>query len=484
MDEKIILEIINKSQKPEKLGEVVRLGDGAITLSGVKNAGYNQFVEVLSETGELIKVLILEITENLCKGMVLGQFEKIAVGDVVVTKPESLSILVDNNILGKLVGPMAEGQKGELVMLESIAAGVSERQDVSRSLFTGITAIDALIPIGKGQRELIIGDRKTGKTAIAVDTIINQKGKNVTCVYVAIGQKATQIATVRQKLIDADAMDFTVIVEASASKSAAELYIAPFTGCAIAEYFAIKGQDVLIVYDDLTRHANAYREISLLLGRSPGREAYPGNIFYLHSRLLERALQYNADNKGGSITALPIIETQAGDVSAYIPTNVISITDGQIYLDNDMFNSGQKPAINVGSSVSRVGGSAQIKAIKQVAGSLKLDLAQFRELQAFAQFGSDLDSATLASLEKGAVIQNLLNQKEGETISVTSQVIMIYAAINSLLPKDVDINQWRRNLNEENIEDIVAKIENGAKVEDKLETEIKNVIAKVNQWQT
>lgn len=484
MDEKIILDIVNKSQNPENLGVVVKLGDGAITLSGVENAGYNQFVKVQSESGELIKVLILDITENLCKGMVLGQFEKIAVGDLVVTKPENLTVNVDKNILGKLVGPMAEGQNGEKMLLETIAVGVSERQDVSRSLFTGITAIDALIPVGKGQRELIIGDRKTGKTAIAVDTIINQKGKNVICVYVAIGQKATQIAKVKQKLIGSEAMEFTVIVEASASKSAAELYICPFTGSSIAEYFAMRGQDVLIVYDDLTRHANAYREISLLLGRSPGREAYPGDIFYLHSRLLERALQYNQENKGGSITALPIIETQAGDVSAYIPTNVISITDGQIYLDKDLFNAGQKPAINVGSSVSRVGGSAQIKAIKQVAGSLKLDLAQFRELQAFAQFGSDLDSATTASLKKGSIIQNLLNQKEGETISVTNQVIMIYAAINSLLPENINIDQWRKNLTEENIVEIISQIENGSKIEGKLENEIRNVIAKVNQWQT
>lgn len=484
MDEKIILDIVNKLENTQFLGEVIRLGDGAITLSGVKDAGYNQFVEVLSQSGKLIKVLILDITQDLCKGMVLGPFEEIAVGDKVVTKPENLVINVDRNILGKLVLPMAEDQTGEKVLLETIAAGVSERQDVSRSLFTGITAIDALIPVGKGQRELIIGDRKTGKTAIAVDTIINQKNKNVICIYVAIGQKATQIATVRQKLIDADAMDYTVIVEASASRSAAELYIAPFTGCAIAEYFAVKGEDVLIVYDDLTRHANAYREISLLLGRSPGREAYPGDIFYLHSRLLERALQYNQENKGGSITALPIIETQAGDVSAYIPTNVISITDGQIYLDKDLFNAGQKPAINVGSSVSRVGGSAQVKAIKQVSGSLKLDLAQFRELQAFAQFGSDLDASTLASLKKGTIIQNLLNQKEGETISISNQVIMIYAAINSLLPDEINIDQWRKNLTEEDTSKIAAEVEKGSKIEEKLETEIKNVIAKVNQWQT
>jgi F-type H+-transporting ATPase subunit alpha len=347
------------------------------------------------------------------------------------------------NALGQPIDGKGPIQTTQSLPIERMAPGVVERQPVKEPLQTGLKAIDGMVPIGRGQRELIIGDRQTGKTAVAVDAIINQKGKNVICIYNAIGQKRSTVAQVVRTLEEYDAMSYTVVVAATASDPAPMLYIAPYSACAIGEYFRDNGQHALVVYDDLSKHAQSYREISLLLRRPPGREAYPGDVFYLHSRLLERAAKLNASLGGGSLTALPIIETQAGDLSAYIPTNVISITDGQIFLESDLFHQGVRPAINVGNSVSRVGGSAQIKAMRQVAGSLRLDLAQYRELAAFAQFGSDLDKATQAQLNRGRRLVEILKQPQYQPLAVEKQVTMIYAATKGFLD-NVAIDEVRR----------------------------------------
>jgi F-type H+-transporting ATPase subunit alpha len=351
-----------------------------------------------------------------------------------------LSIPVADSIIGRVVDPLGNPIDGkgpipeaEFVPIEKIAPGVMTRESVGVPMHTGIKAIDALIPIGRGQRELIIGDRQTGKTAIAIDTILNQKGENTKCVYVAIGQKESKIAQIRTRLEKAGAMEYTTIVLAGASDPAAMLYIAPYAGCAIAEYFMAKGEDVLIVYDDLSKHAWAYREISLLLRRPPGREAYPGDVFYLHSRLLERSARVNKEHGGGSITALPIIETQGGDISAYIPTNVISITDGQIFLESDLFYRGQRPAVNIGNSVSRVGSAAQTKAMKAVAKTLKVDLAQYRELEAFAQFATDLDEATKKQIERGRRAMEVMKQKQYSPMSFAEQAVVMFALNNGYM---------------------------------------------------
>ncbi|HTE48692.1 MAG TPA: F0F1 ATP synthase subunit alpha [Candidatus Paceibacterota bacterium] len=416
--------------KTEKVGKVLELFDGIAKVSGLSDIKSSEMVTFPNgETG-----VVLNLEEDAVGVIILGDFSKIKEGDEVNATGKILEIQVSDSILGRVVnaiGAPIDGKgaikAGKTYPIEKVAPGVVTRQSVSEPVATGIKAIDAIIPIGRGQRELIIGDRQTGKTALAIDAILNQKGQNMICIYVSIGQKDSKLRKLAARLDSGGAMDYTVIVSAGASEAAAMSYIAPYSGVAIAEYFMDQGKDVLIIYDDLSKHAVAYREISLLLRRPPGREAYPGDVFYLHSRLLERACRRNQKYGGGSITALPIIETQAGDISAYIPTNVISITDGQIFLETDLFYKGIRPAVNVGSSVSRVGSSAQIKAMKKVAGTLKLDLAQFRELEAFSQFGSDLDDATKRQLERGKRSVEVLKQLQYAPVKTEHQVVTFYA---------------------------------------------------------
>ena len=425
-------------------GTVITVGDGIATVYGLRSCMANELLRF--EDGSFGVAQNLE--EETVSVAILSDKDNIQEGSSVYRTGEALSVPVGENLLGRVVNALGAPIDGkgpvettEIRPVEAIALGIIQRQSVSVPLQTGIKAIDSMIPIGRGQRELIIGDRQTGKTTIAVDTIINQKDTGVLCIYVAIGQKRTSVVQIAQELEKAGALPYTIIVSASAAESAPLQYIAPYAGCAMAEYFREKGQDVLIVYDDLSKHAVAYRALSLLIRRPPGREAYPGDVFYLHSRLLERAVCVAPEYGGGSITALPIIETQAGDVSAYIPTNVISITDGQIFLETELFHSGIRPAINPGISVSRVGGSAQIKGMKKVAGELKLLYAQYRELQAFAQFGSDLDADTKSRLALGERIVEVLKQKRSAPVDVGCQVAIVYAVINGYLndvePKDV-----------------------------------------------
>jgi len=420
----------------EKVGQVVEVGDGVAKISGLREVMSGEMLQF--ESGRFGVALNLE--EDLVGAMILGSYENIKEKEIVKSTGKILSVPVGENFIGRVINPIGEtlDGKGEVKAekfypIEKIAPGVITRKSVNEPVQTGIKAIDTMIPIGRGQRELIIGDRQTGKTAIAIDTIINQKGQNMKCIYVAIGQKESKIARIVAELEKKGAMEYTTIVVAGASDSASLSFIAPYAGCALGEYFMDKGEDVLIVYDDLSRHAWAYRQISLILRRPPGREAYPGDIFYLHSRLLERSAKLDEKFGGGSLTALPIIETQAGDVSAYIPTNVISITDGQIYLEADLFYKGIRPALNVGISVSRVGSAAQIKAMKKVAGKLRLDVAQFRELEAFAQFGSDLDQKTKAQIERGKRTVEILKQDQYDPMPVENQVMIIYALINGFL---------------------------------------------------
>ena len=425
-------------------GTVITVGDGIATVYGLRSCMANELLRF--EDGSFGVAQNLE--EETVSVAILSDKDSIQEGSIVYRTGEALSVPVGENLLGRVVNALGEPIDGkgpvettEIRPVEAIAAGIIRRKGVSVPLQTGIKAIDSMIPIGRGQRELIIGDRQTGKTTIAVDTIINQKGTGVLCIYVAIGQKRTSVVQIAQELEKAGAMPYTIIVSATAAESAPLQYIAPYSGCAMAEYFREQGKDVLIIYDDLSKHAVAYRALSLLIRRPPGREAYPGDVFYLHSRLLERAACVAPEYGGGSITALPIIETQAGDVSAYIPTNVISITDGQIFLETELFHSGIRPAINPGISVSRVGGSAQIKGMKKVAGELKLLYAQYRELQAFAQFGSDLDADTKARLALGERIVEVLKQKRSAPVEVACQVAIVYAVINGYLndvePKNV-----------------------------------------------
>ncbi len=416
--------------KIEKIGKVLEVFDGIAKVSGLSDIKSSEMVTFSS--GEVGVALNLE--EYEVGVIILGDFSKIKEGDEVRATGRILEIPVSDAVLGRVLNARGMPIDGKGVIkttktypIEKVAPGVVTRQGVDEPVATGIKVIDAIIPVGRGQRELIIGDRQTGKTALAIDTILNQKGQNMICVYVSIGQKDSKLRKIESRLEEGGAMEYTVIVSAGASEAASLSYIAPYTGVSIAEYFMDQGKDVLIIYDDLSKHAVAYREISLLLRRPPGREAYPGDVFYLHSRLLERACRRNEKYGGGSITAFPIIETQAGDISAYIPTNVISITDGQIFLETDLFYKGIRPAVNVGSSVSRVGSNAQIKAMKKVAGTLKLDLAQYRELEAFAQFGSDLDESTKRQLERGKRSVELLKQLQYAPIKTENQVVVMYA---------------------------------------------------------
>lgn len=413
-----------------EIGTVISVSDGIAKIGGLRSVQSSEIL--LFENG--VRGLALNLEEDAVGAIILGDYQSIREGGVVKRSKEILSIEVSNDIIGRIVNGLAEpiDGKGELtdttkVLVEKIAPGVMSREPVSQPVQTGIMAIDAMIPIGRGQRELIIGDRQTGKTAIAIDTILNQHDQNIQCVYVAIGQKQSKIARIVGILEKRGAMKYTTVVSASAGDSASLLYLAPYVGVSIAEYFMDQGKDVLVIYDDLSKHAAAYREISLLLRRPPGREAYPGDVFYLHSRLLERACRRNKEHGGGSITALPIIETQGGDVSGYIPTNVISITDGQIFLETTLFNKGMRPAINAGLSVSRVGGSAQIKAMKKNAGTLKLSQAQYRELEAFSQFDSDLDPDTKRVIERGKRVTEMLKQAEFNPIPVEEQIVAIFA---------------------------------------------------------
>ncbi len=419
-----------------EVGTVITVGDGIARIYGLENAMYNELLEFSNG----VMGMVMNLEEDNIGCVILGPYTEIQEGDQVKRTGRIMEVPVGEALIGRVVNTLGQplDGKGEIKTeeyrpVEFLAPGVITRKSVFEPMQTGLKAIDSMVPIGRGQRELIIGDRQTGKTAIAIDTIINQKGQGVTCIYVAVGQKASTVSSVVAKLEEHGAMEYTIVVSASASEPAPMLYLAPYAGAAMGEYFMYNGGAVLIVYDDLSKQAVAYRELSLLLHRPPGREAYPGDVFYLHSRLLERAAKLNDEYGGGSMTALPIIETQAGDVSAYIPTNVISITDGQIFLDTDIFNSGIRPAINVGISVSRVGGSAQIKAMKQVAGSLRLDLAQYRELAAFAQFGSDLDKATAAALTRGEHMTELLKQNQYSPMNVIDQVISIFAGSNGFL---------------------------------------------------
>lgn len=425
--------------KEQSVGRVLKVADGIALVSGLPEAMMSEII-LFKASGEEVVGVVLNLEENQVGAIILGDYLGIKEGDEVVCTKRILEVPVGEALVGRVVDPLGEPLDGkgeiktkEFYPVEKIAPGVITRASVKQPVQTGVKAIDAMIPIGRGQRELIIGDRQLGKTAIAIDTIINQKGQNMKCIYVAIGQKESKVATIVAKLEEHGAMEYTTVVLAGASKSASLLYIAPYAGCAMAEYFLDKGEDVLIIYDDLSKHAVSYREISLLLRRPPGREAYPGDVFYLHSRLLERACKLNPEHGGGSITALPIIETQAGDLSAYIPTNVISITDGQIFLEPDLFYQGNRPAVNAGLSVSRVGSSAQIKAMKKVAGKMRLEAAQYRELAAFAQFGSDLDDDTKKKLERGKRLYEIFKQDQYATVPVAKQVLVYYSLINGLL---------------------------------------------------
>ena len=437
------IENYDKNIEASDIGTVIEVGDGIARVYGLKDAMVNELLEFPGG----VQGMAQNLEEDNIGCVILGPYKHIKEGDPVKRTGRIVEVPVGEALLGRVVdatGKAIDG-KGPIVTdkyrpVESVAPGVITRKGVHQPLQTGIKCIDALVPIGKGQRELIIGDRQTGKTAVAIDTIINQKGKDVICIYVAVGQKASTVANVVSKLEEFGAMEYSIVVAATASEPAPMLYIAPYAGAAMGEEFMFNGKDVLIVYDDLSKQAVAYRELSLLLKRPPGREAYPGDVFYLHSRLLERAAKLEDELGGGSMTALPIIETQAGDISAYIPTNVISITDGQIFLEADLFNAGVRPAINAGVSVSRVGGSAQIKAMKKISGNLRLDLAQYNELKAFTQFGSDLDAATKATLERGARVMEILKQGQYVPMPVEDQVVVIYA-ISKGFTDDVAVNQ-------------------------------------------
>ncbi|MFA4930362.1 MAG: F0F1 ATP synthase subunit alpha [Patescibacteria group bacterium] len=468
----------------EKVGRIIQIGDGIALIDGLNDVMSQEIVQF--SNGEF--GVALNLNEDTVGAIIMGEYENIKEGDEVKSTGRILSVPVDNSLIGRVVNPLGQVLDGKSEIktdtyypIEKIAPGVITRQEVKEPVQTGIVAIDGIIPIGRGQRELIIGDRQTGKTALAIDTIINQKGQDMICIYVAIGQKKSKIAQIIDKLNQHGAMDYTIVVLGGASDSAALNYIAPYTGCAIGEYFMDRGKDVLVVYDDLSKHAVAYRQISLLLRRPPGREAYPGDVFYLHSRLLERAAKLDKNFGGGSLTALPIIETQAGDISAYIPTNVISITDGQIFLESDLFYKGVRPALNIGLSVSRVGSAAQIKAMKKVAGKLKLSLAQFRELEAFAQFGSDLDEDTKKAIELGRRITEILKQPQYSPLPVGKQIAILYAANNGYLD-DIAVSNIKRFQNEFNDylesepSQVVKAIMEKKELDEKIENNLKEAI--------
>jgi F-type H+-transporting ATPase subunit alpha len=469
----------------DEVGAIISVGDGIARIHGLEKVMAGEMLAFPHN----VYGIALNLEEEEVGAVLLGEYTELKEGDIVKRTNTIMSVPIGDALIGRVVSPLGEplDDKGpinskERNPLERIAPGVLDRQPVREPLQTGIKAIDSMIPIGRGQRELIIGDRQTGKTAIILDTIINQKGGDVVCIYCAIGQKRSTIAQVLKVLTDAGAMDYTIIVASSASEPASVQYIAPYAACAMGEYFRDNKRHAVTFYDDLSKHAQAYREISLLLRRPPGREAYPGDVFYLHSRLLERAAKLNDKLGGGSLTSLPVIETQAGDVSAYIPTNVISITDGQIYLEADLFNAGIRPAINVGISVSRVGGNAQIKAMRQVAGSLRLDMAQYRDLAAFAQFGSDqLDKATQAQLARGQRLQEILKQDQYSPLPVEKQVLILYVATSGLLDT-VPVNEVRRferellEFVEANHASILKTIKEKKALDDSIRAEIKKAV--------
>ncbi len=466
------------------VGTVVTVGDGIALIYGLDKAMLGELLIFPHD----VYGMVMNLEEDHVGAVLLGDDRLIKEGDVVKRTKQVMEVPVGNNMLGRVVNALGQPIDGlgeiktdKYRPLERIAPGVITRKSVDTPLETGITAIDAMTPIGRGQRELIIGDRQTGKTAIAIDAIINQKGKDVICIYVAIGQKNSTVAQIVDKLKSYGAMEYTIVMAATASEPAPMLYVAPYAGCAIAEEIMSQGKDVLIVYDDLSKHAVAYRALSLLLKRSPGREAYPGDVFYLHSRLLERACKLSDEYGGGSITALPIVETQSGDISAYIPTNVISITDGQIFLTTDLFNAGQRPAIDSGLSVSRVGGAAQFKATKQVARSLKIDLASFLEMKSFSQFGSDLDKSTLAILKHGEVLLRVLRQEQYKVRSLSKQVFELFVAKNKFLD-DLPIEEVRPSLDEafeyvnNNHKDIFKSIDEKKEISEEVEAKLMKVV--------
>ena len=470
-------------------GIVILVGDGIAKVSGLDRCMAGELVEFPNGSFGMAQ----NLEENTVSVVILGTDSGVKEGDTVKRTGKVVSVPVGKNLIGRVVNALGEPIDGKGAIeaedyrpIEMPAPGIIDREPVNEPLQTGIKAIDSMIPIGKGQRELIIGDRQTGKTTIATDTILNQKGKDVICIYVAIGQKRSTVAQIVEDLTVGGAMDYTIVVSATASELAPMQYIAPYTGCTMGEHFMHQGKDVLVIYDDLSKHAVAYRAISLLIRRPPGREAYPGDVFYLHSRLLERAAHLSRKNGGGSLTALPIIETQAGDVSAYIPTNVISITDGQIFLETELFNAGVMPAVNPGISVSRVGGAAQIKAMKKVAGSLKLLYSQYRELQSFAQFGSDLDADTKARLALGERIVEVLKQKNKAPAEVAHQVCIIYAVVNGYL-KDIDVKDIPefeirlREFMEARYEGVLTAIRTTGKLEQATEDTLKEAIGKLLQ---
>lgn len=432
----------------QEVGTVLTVGDGIATVNGLDNASYGEILMFSSG----VRGMVQDLKEDRIGCILFDGDDEVSEGDTVKRTGRTAGVPVSDDFLGRIVNALGapidgggEIKSEEYYPVESPAPGIIDRQPVNKPLETGILAIDSMFPIGRGQRELIIGDRQTGKTAIALDTIVNQKGKNVICIYVAIGQKASSVAQLAENLRQHGAMEYTIIVNASASDSAPLQYIAPYAGCAMGEYFMNKGRDVLIVYDDLSKHAIAYRSLSLLLDRSPGREAYPGDVFYLHSRLLERSAHLSDDKGGGSMTALPIVETQSGDVSAYIPTNIISITDGQIFLESDLFFAGQRPAVNVGLSVSRVGGDAQTKAMKKAAGAIRLDLAQYREMEVFTQFASDLDDTTKRQLKYGQGLMQMLRQDRFKPYKQHEQVIILVTMLNHLM-QDIEVSKVRETI--------------------------------------
>jgi F-type H+-transporting ATPase subunit alpha len=488
------IENFDASMTVNEVGTVIKVGDGIAEIYGLQKVMAGELLEFPHG----VRGLALNLEEDKVGCVLFGDFQKIKEGDEAKRTKRIMSVPVGDAMIGRVVDALGNpiDEAGEIITdtyfpVERIAPGIIDRQPVKEPLQTGLKAIDSMVPIGRGQRELIIGDRQTGKTAVAIDTIINQKGKDVICVYVAIGQKASTVAQVRQKLEEFGAMDYTIIVNASASDPAAMQFLAPYSGCAMGEYFRDNARHALTIYDDLSKQAAAYREISLLLRRPPGREAYPGDVFYLHSRLLERAAKMSDARGGGSLTSLPIIETQVGDISAYIPTNVISITDGQIFLESDLFNSGVRPAINVGNSVSRVGGSAQIKAMKQVAGTLRIDLAQFRELAAFAQFGSDLDKSTQSQLERGKRLTEILKQPQYVPMDVLEQVLIIWT-VTSGLADDIEVSDLKRfeiellKFVEEAHPGVMNTLRDKKSIDDDLKASMKEAVEdfKATRWQT
>ena len=489
------IESYQEELQVEEVGEVLEVKDGVARIYGLTNAMSSEMLEITSgETGDVLTALALNLEEDNIGAVVLGEWAHLREGDVVRRTGRVLDIPVGAGYVGRVVdalgqpidgqGPI-EGIEGKRY-IDVVAPGIVLRQPVKEPMQTGLKAIDSMIPVGRGQRELIIGDRGTGKSAVALDTIINQKGGDVVCVYCAIGQRAGKVASVVEQLREAGALEYTIVVAANASDPAPMQYIAPYSATALAEHFMWQGKHTLVIYDDLSKQATAYRQISLVLRRPPGREAYPGDVFYLHSRLLERASKLSDEHGGGSLTALPIIETQAGDVSAYIPTNVISITDGQIFLEADLFYAGVRPAVNAGISVSRVGGNAQTKAMKQVAGRLRLDLAQFRELEAFAQFGSDLDPATQQQLARGQRIVEILKQPQYAPMPFEEQVIVIYAVTNGLIDDiPVDrVREWEHAFHEymrAQNPAIAEAIRNEKKLSKELEEQIADAVREFNK---